>query len=52
MADGWLDMSRYPDLDPDQALPPPGLGRLIEIRLGHKLGPLPEFSWEPRTGDC
>jgi hypothetical protein len=47
MADDWLDMSRYPELDPDQAVPPPGLGRLIEILLGHELGPPPGVSWDP-----
>jgi hypothetical protein len=34
--EGWLDMSRYPDLDPDEALAPEVLGRLRDILLGHE----------------
>jgi hypothetical protein len=32
--EGWLDMSRYPELDPDEAVPPAVLERLRDVLLG------------------
>jgi hypothetical protein len=37
----WLDMSRYPEADPDQALPPPLLALLRDVLLRHAVGGAP-----------
>jgi hypothetical protein len=44
-ADEWLDMSRYPSLDPEDGVPDTRLARLREILRGHEVPPLTGRSW-------
>jgi hypothetical protein len=47
---GWLDMSRYPDLDPDQAVPDSVVGLMRDFLLGHEVAPLPDQAWDAALG--
>jgi len=37
VSEGWLDMSGFPEVDPDQAVAPSELGLLREILLHHEV---------------
>jgi hypothetical protein len=41
----WLDMSRFPNLDPDDAVPGATLSEMRDVLLGHELAPLPDGVW-------
>jgi hypothetical protein len=41
----WLDLTRYPNLDPDDAVPGATLSELREVLLGHEISPLPPGAW-------
>lgn len=45
-SDGWIDMERYPNLDPDQALEPGRLDELRDTLHATPLPPLPDTSWK------
>jgi hypothetical protein len=47
---GWLDMGRYPDLDPDHAVPAATLGTLHDFLLGGEIAPLPDEAWATAVG--
>ncbi len=44
--DGWIDMERYPDLDPDLALGPGRLDELRDALHAAPLPPLPDTTWQ------
>jgi hypothetical protein len=46
----WLDMTRYPNLDPDDAVTGATLGELREVLLGHGVAPLPDGVWHAALG--
>jgi hypothetical protein len=46
----WLDMTRYPNLDPDDAVTGARLSELREVLLGHGLSPLPDGAWHAALG--
>jgi hypothetical protein len=46
----WLDMTRYANLDPDDAVPGATLRELREVLLGHELAPLPDGVWNAALG--
>lgn len=46
----WLDMARYPNLDPDDAVTGARLSELREVLLGHGLAPLPDGAWHAALG--
>ncbi len=46
----WLDMTRYANLDPDDAVPGATLSELREVLLSHELAPLPDGVWHAALG--
>jgi hypothetical protein len=46
----WLDMTRYPNLDPDDAVPGATLTELRGVLLGHQVAPLPDGQWHAALG--
>jgi hypothetical protein len=41
----WLDMTQYPNLDPNDAVSGAVLSELRDVLLGHELTPLPDGLW-------
>jgi hypothetical protein len=47
---GWLDMSRYRDVDPDHAVPDSALEMVRDFLVSHDVAPLPDQAWEAALG--
>ena len=46
----WLDMTRYANLDPDDAVTGATLSEMREVLLGQELAPLPDGVWHAALG--